>query len=222
MPLANKETEEDSSDRMGERTWASRLAMVAVLSLPFFAVYALRFSHEPARNPRLPHHGYLDCVHPADGDHFPAHQHRRQGSRSLAISNLNSLSRIFNGCKRSWSRRKNWFPWDNSPPARLTKSIIRSPLFSDIPTFWPTILSSTEKSRAIAAKIRDQARRTKTLVGNLLSFARQVPPERTLLDINTVVTNALHSVLWTCGRQRRVLSCNWNRFCPACAGMATN
>jgi len=31
-----------------------------------------------------------------------------------------------------------------------------------------------EKSRTIAAKIRDQARRTKTLVGNLLSFARQV------------------------------------------------
>src|SRR5207249_2332976 len=39
--------------------------------------------------------------------------------------------------------------------------------------------------------IREQARRTKTLVGNLLSFARQVPPERTLLDINTVVNNAV-------------------------------
>jgi two-component system NtrC family sensor kinase len=48
-----------------------------------------------------------------------------------------------------------------------------------------------DKTRATAAKIRDQARRTKTLVSNLLSFARQVPPERTLLDINTVVTNAM-------------------------------
>src|SRR5262249_46563259 len=48
-----------------------------------------------------------------------------------------------------------------------------------------------EKARGTAAKIREQARRTKTLVGNLLSFARQVPPERTLLDINTVVTNAM-------------------------------
>ena len=36
--------------------------------------------------------------------------------------------------------------------------------------------------------IRDS---TKPLVGNLLSFARQVPAERTLLDINTVVTNAM-------------------------------
>src|SRR5262249_5148859 len=41
------------------------------------------------------------------------------------------------------------------------------------------------------AKIREQARRTKTLVGNLLSFARQVPPERALLDLNTVVSNAV-------------------------------
>jgi two-component system, NtrC family, sensor kinase len=52
-------------------------------------------------------------------------------------------------------------------------------------------VSLPEKARAISAKIRDQARRTKTLVGNLLSFARQVPAERTLLDLNTVVTNAV-------------------------------
>src|SRR5207245_9478275 len=48
-----------------------------------------------------------------------------------------------------------------------------------------------EHTRATASKIRVQARRTKTLVRNLLSFARQVPPERTLLDINTVVNNAV-------------------------------
>src|SRR5258707_8999102 len=60
--------------------------------------------------------------------------------------------------------------------------------FSDLLADDPTI---PEKARATAAKIRDQARRTKTLVGNLLSFARQVPPERTLLDINTVVNNAV-------------------------------
>jgi len=60
--------------------------------------------------------------------------------------------------------------------------------FSDLLADDPTL---PEKARATAAKIRDQARRTKTLVGNLLSFARQVPPERTLLDINTVVNNAV-------------------------------
>jgi two-component system NtrC family sensor kinase len=48
-----------------------------------------------------------------------------------------------------------------------------------------------DRARATASKIREQARRTKNLVQNLLSFARQVPAERTLLDINTVVTNAV-------------------------------
>ncbi|MGA2097653.1 MAG: HAMP domain-containing sensor histidine kinase, partial [Candidatus Acidiferrum sp.] len=60
--------------------------------------------------------------------------------------------------------------------------------FSDLLADDPAL---PEKARSTAAKIREQARRTKTLVGNLLSFARQVPPERTLLDINTVVTNAV-------------------------------
>jgi len=60
--------------------------------------------------------------------------------------------------------------------------------FSDLLADDPTL---PEKARVTAGKIRDQARRTKTLVANLLRFARQVPPERTLLDINTVVTNAV-------------------------------
>jgi len=48
-----------------------------------------------------------------------------------------------------------------------------------------------ERTRGTAVKIREQARRTSSLVQNLLSFARQVPAERTLLDINTVVSNAV-------------------------------
>src|SRR5258708_29091520 len=48
---SEQETEDDSSERSGERTWASRLAMVAVLSLPLFAIYTLRFSHEPREVP---------------------------------------------------------------------------------------------------------------------------------------------------------------------------
>lgn len=47
------------------------------------------------------------------------------------------------------------------------------------------------KQRDLAEKLREQARRTNTLVTNLLSFARQVPAERSLLDINAVVTSAL-------------------------------
>lgn len=49
-----------------------------------------------------------------------------------------------------------------------------------------------EKSRASAEKVRTLARRIKQLVGSLLSFARQVPGEKTLLDLNQVLSSALH------------------------------
>jgi two-component system NtrC family sensor kinase len=48
-----------------------------------------------------------------------------------------------------------------------------------------------EKQKTIAEKIREQARRTKTLVNNLLSFARQVPSEqRAPIDINAIVNTS--------------------------------
>jgi len=49
-----------------------------------------------------------------------------------------------------------------------------------------------DRPRALVQKIRDQARRIKGLVGNLLSFARRVPTERALLDVNEVIKNALN------------------------------
>jgi signal transduction histidine kinase len=47
------------------------------------------------------------------------------------------------------------------------------------------------RAHSLGEKIRDQARRTKDLVNNLLSFARQVPAEKQLLDLNTVLTGAV-------------------------------
>lgn len=48
-----------------------------------------------------------------------------------------------------------------------------------------------EKQRVTAEKLREQARRTKELVNNLLRFARQVPVEKALLDVNSLVSSAL-------------------------------
>jgi signal transduction histidine kinase len=48
-----------------------------------------------------------------------------------------------------------------------------------------------ERHRGLAAKIQEQARRTKTLVTSLLSFARQVPAVKTFLDIQAVVRGAV-------------------------------
>jgi signal transduction histidine kinase len=46
-----------------------------------------------------------------------------------------------------------------------------------------------ERAREIAEKIREQARRTKGVVGKLLSFAQPQPEEVTLLDINAILGN---------------------------------
>jgi signal transduction histidine kinase len=52
--------------------------------------------------------------------------------------------------------------------------------------------SLNERQRAVAEKIRILARRIKTLVSSLLSFARQVPSEKTELYLSDVVSSALH------------------------------
>jgi len=47
------------------------------------------------------------------------------------------------------------------------------------------------RPHVLGEKIREQARRTKVLVTSLLSFARQVPAEKQLLDLNTVLAGAV-------------------------------
>jgi signal transduction histidine kinase len=184
------ETEDDSSKRSGDRTWASRLAMAAVLSLPLFAIYGLRFSHEPREVRDYRVMTTLIASIPlmvivflrtsiADKDRARLLSRSQQSVEDLQrlqaqlvqTEKLVSLGQLAAGAAHEI----------NNPLAAI---LGYSDLLADD-------MSLTEKSRAIAAKIRDQARRTKTLVGNLLSFARQVPAERTLLDINTVVTNAM-------------------------------
>ncbi len=59
-----------------------------------------------------------------------------------------------------------------------------SELLADEPSAGP-------RARNLAEKIRDQARRTRELVNNLLSFARQKPAEKQLLDLSTVVAGAI-------------------------------
>ena len=186
----DQEEEGGAGKSFGERTWASRLAMVAVLSLPLFAVYTLRFSHDPheVRDYRvlttliasIPLMVIIFLrTHLADNDRVRLLSRSQQSVENLQrlqaqlvqTEKLVSLGQLAAGAAHEI----------NNPLAAI---LGYSDLLADDP-------SLTEKSRGIAAKIRDQARRTKTLVGNLLSFARQVPAERTLLDINTVVTNAM-------------------------------
>jgi signal transduction histidine kinase len=172
------------------RNWASRLAMAAVISLPLFAIYAVHYSNEPheirdyrtltALIASIPlmliifFRTYLadkDRARLLSRSEQSVENLQRLQAQMVQTEKLVSLGQLAAGAAHEI----------NNPLAAI---LGYSDLLADDPTL-------TEKARSTSAKIRDQARRTKTLVGNLLSFARQVPPERTLLDINTVVTNAI-------------------------------
>jgi signal transduction histidine kinase len=180
----------DSDSTRDDNVWPARLAMAAVISLPVFAIYTLRFSHDdPAvRDFRLMA-TLLASVPLALLIFLRTHLADRDRSRLLAkseqsIENLKRLQAQIVQSEKLVSLGQL---------AAGAAHEINNPLaailgFSDLLADDPTV---PDKARATAAKIRDQARRTKTLVGNLLSFARQVPAERTLLDLNTVVNNAV-------------------------------
>jgi signal transduction histidine kinase len=187
---SENEDEAESGKPNGERTLASRLAMAAVMSLPVFAIYTLRYSHDSheVRDYRLmtiliasiPLAAIVFLrTHIADKDRARLLEKSEQSIENLQrlqaqlvqTEKLVSLGQLAAGAAHEI----------NNP---LTAILGYSDLLADD-------IALPEKARTTAAKIREQARRTKTLVGNLLSFARQVPPERTLLDINTVVTNAM-------------------------------
>jgi signal transduction histidine kinase len=59
---------------------------------------------------------------------------------------------------------------------------------------YSELLSTTELSneqRALSEKISSQAKRIRSLVASLLSFAKQVPASKSLQDVNTIVRTAL-------------------------------
>ncbi len=182
------ETEPDP--QRGESVWAARMAMLAVISLPVFAIYTLRFAHDgpEVRDFRLlttliaaiplalliflrTHFTEVDRSRLLAQSEQSIEDLQRLQAQLVQSEKLVSLGQLAAGAAHEI----------NNP---LTAILGFSDLLADDP-------SLPDKARGLASKIRDQARRTKTLVGNLLSFARQVPPERTLLDINTVVTNAV-------------------------------
>jgi len=173
-----------------EGVWAARMAMAAVISLPLFAIYTVKYSTDgPAvRDFRLMA-TFIAAIplallvflrtHLADADRV-----RLLAEAEMSVNNLRKLQTQIVQSEKLASLGQLAAGAAHEINNPLTAILGFSDLLADDP-------SLSEKARSTAGKIRDQARRTKTLVGNLLSFARQVPVERALLDINTVVANAV-------------------------------
>jgi signal transduction histidine kinase len=187
---SSADADDDASDAHGESVWASRTAMAAVISLPIFAIYTMKYSNDaPAvRDFRLmatfaaaiplamlvflrTHLADADRVRLLEEAKMSVNNLRKLQTQIVQSEKLASLGQLAAGAAHEI----------NNP---LTAILGFSDLLADDP-------SLSDKARSTAGKIRDQARRTKTLVGNLLSFARQVPVERTLLDVNTLVADAV-------------------------------
>ena len=188
QPEGLSNSSEDSSRNV--HGWSSRLAMAAVISLPLLALYSLRADRaEPdVRDFRLittmvaalplaglifvrSHHAETDRARLLVQSEQALENLKRLQAQLVQTEKLVSLGQLAAGAAHEI----------NNPLAAILG-------FSDLLADDEAL---PDKARSTASKIREQARRTKTLVGNLLSFARQVPPERTLLDINTVVNNAV-------------------------------
>ncbi|HSC45450.1 MAG TPA: HAMP domain-containing sensor histidine kinase [Candidatus Acidoferrum sp.] len=188
---ASSDAAADSADsKKAESILPSRLAMAAVVSLPAFAIYTLKFAHDSAAVREFRLMTILLAAVPLGALVF-LRQHLADSDRARllaraeqSVENLQRLQAQLVQTEKLVSLGQLAAGAAHEINNPLTAILGYSDLLADDATL-------PEKTRGIAAKIRDQARRTKTLVGNLLSFARQVPAERTLLDLNTVVTNAV-------------------------------
>ena len=173
-----------------ETVWASRLARAALLSLPLIGFWCLEVSKAPMAVHQFRILVTLGAVLPLGSLAFLRHELvDRERLRLLrasqeSIDNLKRLQMQFVQSEKLASLGQLVGGAAHEINNPLTAILGYSELLADDP-------STGERTRTIAEKIREQARRTKTLVNNLLSFARQVPSEqRTPLDVNSIVNTS--------------------------------
>jgi signal transduction histidine kinase len=173
-----------------ESLWASRLARIALLSLPLIGFWCMKVSRAPMAVREFRLLVTLGAVLPLGFLAFLRHELvDRERLRLLrasqdSIDNLKRLQTQFVQSEKLASIGQLVGGAAHEINNPLTAILGYSELLADDPSIG-------EKTRGVAEKIREQARRTKTLVNNLLSFARQVPSEqRSPLDINAIVNTS--------------------------------
>ncbi len=187
QPATERSAENNSA---GETPYASRLARLALLSLPLIGYWCLRISQAPIAVREFRILITLAAVLPLGSLAFLRHELvDRERLRLLrasqeSLDNLKRLQMQFVQSEKLASIGQLVGGAAHEINNPLTAILGYSELLADDS-------SVGEKTRSLAEKIREQAQRTKTLVNNLLSFARHVPSEQSSpLDINVIVNTS--------------------------------
>jgi signal transduction histidine kinase len=181
----------------GHGVWVARLGMATIASLPLFAAWSVFDTTAPA-NVRTFRLVVTLCCMLIMGAMVFMKQHlldreligllrtseesfqnlRRLQAQLVQSEKLASLGQLVGGAAHEL----------NNP---LTAMLGYSELLTETPL--------NSEQRALADKIGLQVRRTRTLVSSLLSFAKQVPFEKSLLDLNALA----HTAVKLCQPQMR-------------------
>jgi signal transduction histidine kinase len=177
-------------DMPSENPWPARMAMAAALSLPVLLIWSEIGSNVPAEvrkfrlmttlvamfvvtslvflRQRLVDDDRLRLLHQSKEALVNL---RRVQAQYVQTEKLASLGQLAAGAAHEI----------NNPLTAILG-------YSDVLASDP---ASGDRAREIAEKIREQARRTKGVVGKLLAFAQPQPAEVTLLDINAILGNVV-------------------------------
>ena len=173
-----------------ESVWASRMARSALLSVPVIGLWCMKASPAPVAVHEFRIIVTLIAILPLGFLAFLRHELvnaerlRLLRASQESLNNLKRLQMQFVQSEKLASLGQLVAGAAHEINNPLTAILGYSDLLVDDAT-------SHQRTRNLAEKIREQARRTKTLVNNLLSFARQVPAEQhSLIDVNTIVNSA--------------------------------
>ena len=179
-----------SSPALPGARWRSRFAMVAVFSVPLLWLWTLWFSHNP-HSVRIFRMGVGQVMLIIAASMLFIRQRLVDRDRSRL---LNASQEALEDLRRFQQQMvQNEKLVSIGQLAAGAAHEINNPLtgilgYSDLLTEDTHL---TDRQRATAEKIRTLARRIKTLVTSLLSFARRVPSEKGRLDLNQVIETAL-------------------------------
>src|SRR5580704_11082732 len=169
--------------------WVARLGMIAIFSLPLFAAWSIFDTGTPSNVRTFRLVVTLGCIlvigvmvfrkqHLLDRELIGllrASEESFENLRRLQVQlvqseKLASLGQLVGGAAHEL----------NNP---LTAILGYSEILTETPL--------NAEQRALAEKIGQQVRRTKALVASLLSFAKQVPVEKSLLNLNALTNTAV-------------------------------